>query len=116
MKCRSQFLLVGSAVVLVQAAVGIAGDKPPAYRYLAGSAPFQRPANAPVIKSRNVTPELRALALRGVVEPVPASLKFLNDQGAWYTPFDQAGMPGYYDLRQLHTNDAAAKSKHMSKP
>ena len=110
MKCRSQFLLVGSAVVLVQAAVGIAGDKPPADRYLAGSAPFQRPANAPVIKSRNVTPELRALALRGVVEPVPASLKFLNDQGAWYTPFDQAGMPGYYDLRQLHSN-AAAKSK-----
>jgi hypothetical protein len=116
MKCRLQFLLVGSALALAHAAVGIAGDNPPAGRYLAGSAPFQRPADAPVIKSRNVTPEMRAHALRGVVEPVPASLKFLNDQGAWYTPFDQAGMPGYYDLRQLHTNDAAAKSKHMSKP
>jgi hypothetical protein len=26
-----------------------------------------------------------------ISEPVPASLKFLNDQGAWYTPFDRAG-------------------------
>jgi hypothetical protein len=53
MKCRLQFLLVGSALALAHAAVSIAGENPPAGRYLAGSAPFQRPADAPVIKSRN---------------------------------------------------------------
>jgi hypothetical protein len=51
----------------------------------------------------------------GVVEPIPISLKFLNDQGAWYTPFDQAGCPATTTCANC-TRDAAAKSKHMSKP
>lgn len=77
--------------------------------YVAGMAPHQRPANAPAIREFRQTPEWRQTALRGVSEPVPTSLKFLNDQGAWYTPFDRAGMPGYYDLRQMHV--APAKTK-----
>lgn len=77
--------------------------------YVAGMAPHRRPVNAPVIREIKQTPEWRQKALLGISEPMPASLKFLNDQGAWYTPFDQAGMPGYYDLRQMHV--APAKTK-----
>jgi hypothetical protein len=72
--------------------------------------PTMRPANAPAIREFKQTPDWRQNALRGISEPIPASLKFLNDQGAWYTPFDRAGMPGYYDLRQLHA--MPAKPKH----
>jgi hypothetical protein len=41
-------------------------------------------------------------ALHGVDKPVPASLAWLKDQGAWYTPFNHPGMPGPYDLRGWH--------------
>jgi hypothetical protein len=78
-------------------------------RYVAGSAPHQRPAGAPVIKTFNASAEWRKAALTGVSEPLPPSLKFLDSQGAWYTPFDQRGMPGYYDLRGMHS--APAKTK-----
>jgi len=70
--------------------------------HIAGLTPHQRPAKAPAIREFKPTPEWRQNALRGISDPVPASLKFLNDQGAWYTPFDHPGMPGYYDLRQMH--------------
>lgn len=81
-------------------------------RFVAGTAPYQRPANAPVIKTFEQKPEWRMPALHGISEPVPTSLKFLDNQGAWYTPFTQAGMPGYYDLRQWHVTPATpAKPK-----
>lgn len=94
-------------MVSLPCSAATAGDTQP---YVAGMAPYQRPANAPAIRDFKQTTDWRQNALRGVSEPVPASLKFLNDQGAWYTPFDHAGMPGYYDLRQMHA--MPAKPKH----
>jgi hypothetical protein len=41
--------------------------------------------------------------LHGVSSPIPESLKFLNDQGAWFNPFTRPGMTGPYDLRGWHT-------------
>jgi len=69
---------------------------------VAGLAPYQRPAGAPAIVEFSPGAEWRKRALAGVSEPIPKSLGFLDQQGAWYTPFNQPGMPGYYDLRQLH--------------
>ena len=39
-------------------------------------------------------------------QPAPPGsiVKFLADQGAWYTPFTHPGMPGYYDLRGMHVS------------
>ena len=37
-------------------------------------------------------------------------LALLDRQGAWYTPFNLPGMPGYYDLRQWHGTGAMAKA------
>ena len=78
-------------------------------RFVAGSAPYRRPANAPVVKTFAASAEWRKAALIGVTEPLPASLKVLDSQGAWYTPFDQPGMPGYYDLRGMHAVPTASK-------
>jgi len=69
--------------------------------YVAGLAPWERPAQAPRITA--ATPPSPKVALHGVQEPVPASLKFLDHQGGWYNPFIQPGMPGPYDLRGWHS-------------
>jgi len=50
-------------------------------------------------------------ALHGIVPPAPDSLRFLRDQGNWYTPFSRPGMPGLYDIRGWHSNPPAA-GKH----
>ena len=76
---------------------------------VAGLAPYERPAGAPVQRMYAKTPEWTQQATRGVVQPLPQGLKFLADQGAWYTPFNQPGMPGVYDLRNLHDNKSAAR-------
>ncbi len=70
--------------------------------YVAGIDPSQRPQGAPVVSAPQKGADWKAAALRGVTDPKPASLKFLDDQGAWYTPFNHRGMPGYYDIRGLH--------------
>lgn len=70
--------------------------------FIAGMAPSERPAGAPVIDTFSQTPEWRSLALHGVIEPVPQSLSWLEDQGAWFTPFIHPGMTGPYDLRGWH--------------
>jgi len=54
-------------------------------------------------------------ALHGVDKPVPASLAWLKDQGAWYTPFNHPGMPGSYDLRGWHRPAASALPAVRSK-
>lgn len=69
---------------------------------IAGVAPYQRPAGAPVIHEFNKTPEWYARALTGVSQPYPGSLHFLESQGAWYTPFNHPGMTGRYDIRGWH--------------
>jgi hypothetical protein len=48
------------------------------------------------------TPAWYAQALTGISQPFPYSLRFLEDQGNWYTPFNRPGMPGRYDIRGWH--------------
>jgi len=69
---------------------------------VAGTTPDQRPENAPVIKEYAKSNEWYQHALQGVDEPYPASLRFLEDQGGWYTPFNHKGMTGPYDIRNWH--------------
>lgn len=69
---------------------------------IAGLTPWQRPAQAPVVGEFKRDDAWRARALTGVASPVPASLAFLDRQGAWYNPFLHPGMPRPYDLRGWH--------------
>lgn len=71
-------------------------------RFVAGFAPNQRPADAPTVREFIPNNQQRKQLLTGISEPIPASLGFIDNQGAWYTPFNQPGMPGYYDLRNWH--------------
>lgn len=64
--------------------------------------PSERPANAPQIKKFIKDDDYFDKALEGVEKPYPASLMFLKDQGAWYSPFIHPGMLGYYDIRGWH--------------
>ncbi len=69
---------------------------------VAGLAPWERPAAAPVITEMAKGDDWYAHALTGVEPPYPASLRFLEDQGAWHTPFTRPGMTGPYDIRHWH--------------
>ena len=69
--------------------------------FVAGTAPDQRPVNAPVIGEFSKGDGWYRHALRGITQPYPNSLKFLEDQGAWYTPFNHPGATGRYDIRGL---------------
>lgn len=89
-----------SAALLLVPALVIGAEAAP----VAGLAPDARPLGAPVLKTFSATPEARAQATRGLSQPLPPGLAFLKDQGAWYTPFTRPGMPGYYDIRGLHTS------------
>lgn len=67
---------------------------------VAGLNPSKRPVGAPVLAS---APEISSIALSGLALPVPATITtWLQDQGAWYSPFTHPGIPGRYDLRQWH--------------
>lgn len=92
----------GAAVVLVCALGWVTSAAAETVPYIAGTAPSERPAGAPVITEFVQTPAWRAHALTGVLEPLPASLVWLEDQGAWFTPFIHPGMPGPYDIRGWH--------------
>lgn len=72
---------------------------------VAGLAPAERPAGAPVITEMRKDAEWHRRALHGIEPPHPASLRFLEDQGAWYTPFIRPGMTAPYDIRQWHGTD-----------
>lgn len=76
--------------------------------FVAGLKPSQRPAGAPVIHQFAPSANGRAQSLVGVSEPIPAGLEFLDNQEAWYTPFDRPGIPSYYDLRQWHRGTRSA--------
>lgn len=67
-----------------------------------GITPDQRPQEFPVVTATGLTPAGEAMALYGVKQPYPPSLKWLNDQGGWYTPFIHPGMTGPYDIRHWH--------------
>jgi len=69
---------------------------------VAGVHPDQRPANAPVIAQLQKDRAWYDNALRGVIPPFPPSLRFVEDQGNWYTPFTRPGMVSRYDIRGWH--------------
>lgn len=74
-----------------------------AYDYpVAGLAPSLRPAGAPTITLYPKDAAWYGYVLTGVARPYPASLRFLENQGAWHTPFVRPGMTGVYDIRNWH--------------
>jgi hypothetical protein len=87
-------VLVGVAVC-GQGAIASAEDGYP----IAGTQPSQRPVGAPVISDLRKEPGWYSRALTGISQPYPPSLRFLEDQGNWYTPFNRPGMYGRYDIR-----------------
>jgi uncharacterized protein YceK len=66
---------------------------------IAGTQPSERPAGAPVIREVQKPQGWYTRALTGISQPYPPSLRFLEDQGNWYTPFNHPGMHGRYDIR-----------------
>jgi hypothetical protein len=76
---------------------------------IAGVAPDQRPARAPSVTQVGKSAEWYCRALTGIDRPYPASLRFLEDQGGWHSPFIVAGMTGRYDIRNWHASSACAK-------
>lgn len=72
------------------------------FLYIAGSEPSARPAEAPVIIEYAKDAAWYDAALRGVSAPYPYSLRFLEDEGAWFSPFLHPGMTGPYDIRDWH--------------
>ncbi|EIJ36717.1 hypothetical protein [Thiothrix nivea] len=73
--------------------------------YIAGTNPAERPATAPVITEVQHDSAWYTASLRGVEQPYPASLHFLENQGNWFTPFTHPGMTDYYDIRGWHTGE-----------
>lgn len=89
---RVAVLICGIAASASSVAAG--GDYP-----IAGLNPSERPTGAPVIRQL-LRPQVWFVhALSGITPPYPPSLKFLEDQGEWHTPFIHPGMPGRYDIR-----------------
>lgn len=70
--------------------------------FIAGTAPSVRPADAQTMAPQKKGSDWYKTARRGIAKPYPKSLNFLEDQGRWYTPFTRRGMPGIYDIRELH--------------
>lgn len=71
--------------------------------FVAGLDPDRRPENTPIIGKFTQTDAWRSKALKGVTTPHPKNITaFLKDQEAWYNPFLYPGMPGYYDIRNMH--------------
>ena len=79
--------------------------------FVAGSTPWQRPAGAPVIDSVDHDSAWFRHALTGISRPYPASLRFLDDQGNWHTPFNRPGMTERYDIRGWHQTGGNAASE-----
>ncbi len=75
----------------------------PGAAYIAGTDPSERPPEAPVIDQFVRSGDWYRLALSGISKPYPASLGFLEDQGAWFTPFIHPGMTSPYDIRGWHS-------------
>ena len=69
---------------------------------IAGVDPANRPTGAPAITEVQKDAAWYQQALTGISEPYPGSLRFLEDQGSWFTPFNRPGMPPPYDIRGWH--------------
>jgi hypothetical protein len=87
-----------ASLLMVIAASGICATASAEYP-IAGVNPDQRPAGAPVITQVQKPKGWYSQALTGVSRPYPPSLRFLEDQGNWYTPFNRPGVAAPYDIR-----------------
>lgn len=101
MSLQRNRIAVGLTAALVGASAGHARADYP----VAGVEPSERPAGAPVVERVSKGDAWYATALTGIDKPYPASFKFLEDQGNWYTPFNHPGMYGRYDIRGWHAGD-----------
>jgi hypothetical protein len=101
------FMSVGVAVMsMVAASVAVE-----AAEFVAGTTPDRRPEGAPRIQSLKRDAGWMDSALSGVSKPTPRSLRFLEDQGAWFTPFTRPNMPGHYDIRGLYAARGAKSAQ-----
>lgn len=96
MQGRREF---GLLLFSILSALPAAAQQGPA---IAGLHPDARPAGAPVLAAVIRDEAWFQAALYGVTPPAPESLRWLADQGAWFTPFIHAGMSGAYDIRGWH--------------
>ncbi len=95
---RRKTLTLAIVVCTASCTLGLSASAVAGYP-IAGVEPYQRPAGAPVIQEVDKSGGWYSRALTGISEPYPNSLRFLEDQGNWYTPFNRPGMPGRYDIR-----------------
>ena len=102
--CRVFIRLLLCTIGALGWVVGLAAEYP-----VAGVNPERRPENAPVISEVEHDGAWFRRALTGIDRPYPLSLKFLDDQGAWYTPFNHPGMTGPYDIRNWHSEKQTRK-------
>lgn len=101
--------------VVVTFAAAVATANALADEFVAGTEPSLRPVSAPVLTSFTKNATWYRTALSGIeAPPYPFSLRFLEDQGAWYTPFNRPGLTGPYDIRNWH--DSASGGAGRSVP
>ncbi len=94
---------LGVLIILLTPMVNMASEPETEHAYpIAGAQPDQRPSGAPTITQASKEDGWYAQALHGLSAPYPASFKFLENQGNWYTPFTHPGMTGRYDIRDWH--------------
>ncbi len=79
--------------------------------FIAGVAPSERRTDIPVPNTFEKDRAWFEAALFGISEPYPWSLRFLEDQEAWYTPFSRPGMMGGYDIRNWQHEEVKAPRK-----
>lgn len=102
MNILARAIPVGSVLTVL---LSFAGVEFVAAAPVAGLTPDLRPADAPTITEPSPP---GATALHGVTSPTPETVvKFMRDQGNWYTPFTVPGMPGPYDIRGWHAHHPA---------
>jgi hypothetical protein len=99
MKSKAKLAAILIGIGAVQGAMALADDGYP----IAGTQPSERPAGAPMIREVRKPEGWFTRALTGISRPYPPSLRFLEDQGNWYTPFNHPGMYGRYDIRGWHS-------------
>lgn len=99
--CQTKrFAWIVGILSLLGSGLGVA--EPP----IAGTQPYARPAGAPQITSVTRDQAWLQRAMHGISQPHPQSLRWLDDQGNWYTPFNRPGMPPPYDIRGWHAAPA----------
>jgi len=110
MNTQRQWLAAALTVLIAFCGANMVVHAAPSHSFpVAGLTPYQRPANAPVLTTNPVLDPKQAL--HGVSAPIPDSLKFLGNQGRWFTPFTHPGMTGPYDLRGWHAAPLPAAEK-----